>query len=126
MASGYGTWGTPYGLTEGSEGGDLDNDGVTNFEEYAFGLLSDSGASVNPIAVPLNRSTRIFSYTRRANSGLFYSVWFSTELTTWTEDIAADEGTPVPVGGNETVPVTLSTLAGDPMPGRLFIQVRAN
>ncbi len=125
-ASGYGAWGAAYGLTEGSQGGDLDNDGVTNFEEYAFGLLPDSGASVNPIAVPLNRATRAFSYTRRANSGLFYSVWFSTDLTNWTEDTAAAEGTPVSAGANETVPVTLSTLAGDPLPGRLFIQVRAN
>ena len=34
----------------GSEGGDLDNDGLTNFEEYAFGLIPDSGSSVNPIS----------------------------------------------------------------------------
>ncbi|MCB1134222.1 MAG: autotransporter-associated beta strand repeat-containing protein, partial [Verrucomicrobiae bacterium] len=77
----YETWGAPYGLAAGSEGGDLDNDGLTNFEEYAFGLVPNSGASVNPIAVPLDKGTGTFSYTRRDISlqdpVLTYSVWYS-------------------------------------------------
>ncbi|MCB1132885.1 MAG: autotransporter-associated beta strand repeat-containing protein, partial [Verrucomicrobiae bacterium] len=80
----YETWGGPYGLSTGSEGGDLDNDGVTNGEEYAFGLVPNSGSSVNPIVVPFNKSTGTFSYTRRAvslqNPLLTYSVWYSTDL----------------------------------------------
>ena len=124
-ATDYEIWGMPYGLTAGSEGGDLDNDGLTNFEEYAFGLIPDSGASVNPIAAPLDQSTGTFSYTRRTDSGLTYSVWFSENLATWTEDTGASEGTPVPSGDNETVEVTLSVLPGDPLPAKLFIQVRA-
>jgi len=124
---------TPYELWAGSfdpaiglPAEDDDNDGVTNFEEYAFGLAPNSGASVNPIAVPLDKSTGSFSYTRRATSGLNYSVWFSTDLVGWLEDTGASEGTPVLNGEVETVPVTLSELPGNPLPAKLFIQVRAN
>jgi autotransporter-associated beta strand protein len=122
----YEIWGGPYGLAAGSEGLDLDNDGVTNFEEYAFGLIPDSGASVNPITTLLDKAAGTFSYTRRTASGLAYSVWFSTDLVGWTEDTGVTEGTTTPNGDNETVPVTLSTLPGDPLPAKLFIQVRAN
>jgi autotransporter-associated beta strand protein len=124
---------TPYELWAGSfdpaiglPTADDDNDGVTNFEEYAFGLIPNSGASVNPIASSLNRTTGKFSYTRRTGSGLTYSVWFSTNLTSWLEDTGAATSTPVPSGVNETVEVTLSALPGNPLPAKLFIQVRAN
>jgi len=125
-SSDYDTWGAPYGLASGSEGGDLDNDGVTNFEEYAFGLIPNSGSSVNPIASTLNKSTKKFSYTRRTGTGLSYSVWFSENLVGWTNDTGVTEGTPVPSGDNETVEVTLSALPGNPLPAKLFIQVRAD
>jgi autotransporter-associated beta strand protein len=125
-ATDYEIWGAPYGLGSGSEGGDLDNDGLTNFEEYAFGLIPDSGASVNAITALLDKSTGTFIYTRRTDSGLAYSVWFSTDLAVWTEDTSATEGVPVPSGDNESVEVTLSTLPGDPLPAKLFIQVRAD
>ena len=127
VASGsdFDTWGDPYGLTTGDEGGDLDNDGVTNFEEYAFGLIPNSGSSVNPIAAQLDKGTGNFSYTRRTQSltGLTYSVWYSTDLATWTEDTGAVEGTPAVSGEVETVPVTISgSLLTNP---KLFLQVRA-
>ena len=123
----YETWGSTYGLAVGSEGGDLDNDGVTNFEEYAFGLIPNSGSSVNPIAVPFDKSTGTFSYTRRdpnlQNPALTYTVWYSTDLSGWTQDTGAVEGTPVLNGEVETVPVTISgSLLTNPA---LFIQVRA-
>jgi autotransporter-associated beta strand protein len=125
-ATPYEIWGLPYGLTAGSEGGDLDSDGLTNFAEFAFGLIPNSGASVNPIAAPLDKASGTFSYTRRTTSGLTYSVWFSQNLADWTEDTAAAEGIPVPNGENETVEITLSDLPGDPLPAKLFIQVRTN
>ena len=125
-ATPYEIWGASYGLTAGSEGGDLDNDGVTNFEEFAFGLIPNSGASVNPIVAPLDKATGTFSYTRRTASGLNYSVWFSENLADWTEDASAAESAPVPSGDHETVDVTLSNLPGDPLPAKLFIQVRSN
>lgn len=127
IADDYLAWGSAYGLAAGSENGDLDGDGLTNFEEYSFGLLPNSGASVNPITAGLDRTGRTFSYTRRDSdlANVNYSVWFSTNLTDWTEDTGATEGTPVLNGDVETVQVTLSNLAGNPLPGRLFVQVRA-
>jgi uncharacterized repeat protein (TIGR02543 family) len=121
----YDDWGSAYGLAQGSEAGDLDNDGLTNQDEYAFGLIPNSGASVNPIAVQLDKSTGTFSYTRREKSltDLNYTIWYSTDLATWTEDTGAVEGTPTLSGQVETVPVTFtnSLLTNT----KLFIQVRA-
>jgi hypothetical protein len=66
-------------------------------------------------------------YTRRDNSktSLDYSVWISTDLDGWTQERSAIEGTPVLVGDVETGTATLSNIPGDPLPTRLFIQVRA-
>jgi hypothetical protein len=124
----YDTWAQSFTPTIGLPAADDDNDGLSNLEEYAFGLLPDSGASVNPIAVPLDKATGSFSYTRRdaTLTPLSYSVWFSTDLSAWTEDTNAIEDVPVLNGQVETVPVTLSELPGDPLPDKLFIHVRAN
>lgn len=124
----YVYWGAAYGLTAGTENADSDGDGLSNFQEYAFGLIPNSGASVNPVSVGLNKTTKKFSYTRRATpatTGLGYTVWFSTDLAIWTQDTGATAGTPVLNGGVETVEVTLSTLPGDPLPAKLFIRVKA-
>jgi autotransporter-associated beta strand protein len=122
-ATPYELWANSFDPAIGLPAEDDDNDGVTNFEEYAFGLLPNNGASVNPIAAPLDKAAGTFSYTRRSDSGMDYSVWFSENLDGWTEDTLAAEGTPVPNGDNETVEVTLSV---DPLPAKLFIQVRAD
>jgi autotransporter-associated beta strand protein len=124
-ATPYETWGSTYGLIAGTEGGDLDNDGMTNFEEYAFGLVPNSGSSINAFAVPFNKATGTFSYTRRTQSltGLTYTVWYSTDLSGWTQDAGAVQGIPSVSGEVETVPVTLTgSLLTNP---KLFIQVRA-
>ena len=122
----YNTWKSANGVT-GGESDDDDHDGLSNREEYAFGLQPNNGSSCNPISVPLNRETGKFSYTRRvtSKSDLVYSVWFSGDLATWTMDSGASEGTPVQAGDVESVEVTLSPLAGVPLPARLFVQVRA-
>jgi fibronectin-binding autotransporter adhesin len=123
-ANDYDTWKTANGVT-GGENDDDDNDGLTNHEEYAFGLDPTGGSSVDPIAVPLDKTTGTFSYTRRTQSltGLTYSVWYSTDLSTWAKDAGAVEGTVTTSGEVETVPVTLS--AGLLTNPKLFIQVRA-
>ena len=124
-ATPYEIWGSTYGLSTGSEGGDLDNDGLSNFHEYAFGLIPNRSASATAIAVLLDKTTGTFSYTRRAPSltGLSYSVWYSTNLSGWSQDTGAVEGSPVVNGEVETVPVTLGgTLLTNPS---LFIQIRA-
>jgi hypothetical protein len=126
-ATDYDSWASSFNLTGGSTGDD-DNDGYSNLEEYAFGLIPNSGSSANPIVVQLNPGTGAFSYTRRnpslPNPALNYSVWYSTDLTTWSEDAGAIPGTPVLNGEVETVPVTISAgLLANP---KLFIQVRAD
>lgn len=123
-ASDYQSWVTFHSLT-GGQTGDDDNDGVTNSKEYAFGLNPKSGASTQPIISLPNPSTGTFSYTRRQQSltGLTYTVWYSTNLSSWTQDNGAVQGSPSLSGEVETVPVTLSnSLLTN---SKLFIQVRA-
>jgi autotransporter-associated beta strand protein len=127
-ATDYQLWASSYGLADGSEALDSDHDGLTNFAEYAFGLIPNSGSSVNAIVTPLNKSNGQFSYTRRdltlPETSIDYSVWYSTDLINWLEDAGAVEGSIISNGDVDTVPVTISSsLLSNP---KLFIQVRAN
>ncbi|MCF7730558.1 MAG: hypothetical protein K9N23_02680 [Akkermansiaceae bacterium] len=105
---------------------DPDGDGMSNQQEYAFGLNPVSGESCNPIRAPLNKAAGTFSYTRRATpatTGLAYAIWTSTNMQVWTRDTGATEGTVSTVGDVETVPVTLSSgLLANP---KLFVRVEA-
>jgi uncharacterized repeat protein (TIGR02543 family) len=102
----------------------FDGDSLSNFQEYAFGLDPTSGASVNPISVPLDSGLGSFSYTRRATAPLTYTIWFSTNLQTWTQDAGATQLSAGVIGDVETMDVTLSG-AAVPVGGKLFVQVRA-
>ncbi len=123
--SAYDTWGAPYGLATGSEGGDLDNDGLTNFQEFAFGLIPNSGSSVNPILVQLDKTSGTFTYQRLTASGLDYSVWTSPDLATWTRDDTAVQ-TPTTAGANQSVLVTLSATPKPLSATKLFVRVQAD
>jgi autotransporter-associated beta strand protein len=124
-ASPYETWGAPYGLTAGSEGGDLDNDGLTNQQEFAFGLIPNNGSSVNPIVVQLDKTTGRFTYQRLTASGLNYTIWTSPDLSTWTKDDTAGQA-PSTVGANQNVVVTLSASPKPLTATKLFVRVQAN
>ena len=103
---------------------DPDGDGMTNQQEYAFGLNPTSPASANPIAALLDQTTGKFSYTRRATpttTGLIYTILTSPDLVAWTPDTGATQ-TAVATGNVETVAVTLSTPA---VAGKLFVKVKA-
>lgn len=120
----------PFGLSAGSEGGDLDNDGLTNHEEYAFGLIPNSGASVNPITVPLDKITRNFTYIRRDPlthpTGLTYTIWTSTNLVDWNpETNLTAVQTPGTPDGNGIQPVAV-TLTPGPTAPKFFVRIRAN
>lgn len=118
--NGYWTPGAPNtGPTE-----DFDGDGMTNGEEYAFGLDPTKGSSVSPVT-PLNKATGTFTYTRRdpALSKMTYVYESSTTLAGggWTEFTPVSE-TPT-AGDTQTVTVTLpAALLTNP---KLFVRVVA-
>ena len=122
----YTTWATTKypGFDLSNPAADLDGDGMSNFEEFAFGLNPTLGSSANPIKVPLDKASGTFSYTRTASSGLAYAVQTSTDLATWTPDAGASASQTVTAtsGGVETVQVTLTAT---PLNGRLFVRVSA-
>jgi autotransporter-associated beta strand protein len=125
-ADDFTTWAQSFSLAGGAAGDD-DFDGLSNFMEYAFGLLPNNAGSVNPISSPLDQGTLRFSYTRRTPtlSGLAYSVWYSTDLVNWTRDTLATEAAVVIAGEIQTVTMALSSQVGSPTPQKLFVQVRA-
>ena len=106
-------------LTDKTPTGDPDGDGLTNQQEFAFGLDPTSGASVNPCTPLLGTQ---FSYTRRAASGLSYTVEYSTDLTTWNPATASESPGAVKSNGIQTVTVTVSNPA---LNGKLFVRVKA-
>ncbi len=106
--------------------GDNDNDGLTNQQEFTFGLNPVDGASGSPILVQLDKTAGTFTYQRRAATGLTYRIFTSTTLAAagWTEDMPATLGqVATPNGSNETVVVTLT---GAPLTAlKLFVRVAA-
>jgi hypothetical protein len=92
-------------------------------------MLQDNFNSVSEIPTAFNATldmtTRTFRYNRCKPSvtGLSHSIWYSTNLTTWSRDTRAVQGRPTTNGELETVPITLSnSLLAEP---KLFIQIRA-
>jgi hypothetical protein len=122
-ASDYDDWADDFSLV-GGPGDDDDGDGLTNFEEYAFGLNPTSGASVSPVTAP-TKTAGTFTYTRRKQSlsGLSYTYESSTTLAGWgaftpSAPDATDSGDPV-----ETITVTVpASLLAEP---KLFLRVKA-
>lgn len=111
--SDYDSWAQSFGLnpaTTGAPGVDADGDGLTNEDEYIFGLVPNNGASVSPVIVPLDRTTGTFTYTRRrpALTGRSYNITSSTTLGAWTIDATATQEILSTVDNIETVRVTLS------------------
>ena len=120
--SDYITWLGEYTFAEGADTtptGDADGDGLNNQQEYAFGLDPTKGSSVNPCSPLLGTQ---FSYTRRASSGLDYTVEYSTDLATWNPATATQvPGTPDPNG----VQIVTVTVSNAPVDGKLFVRVQA-
>ena len=111
------------GFTDTAAGSDPDHDGLTNFEEYAFGLDPTKGSGVAPVTAP-NKLAGTFTYTRRKQSltGLIYTHKSSTNLGGWTAftPIAATSNGGDPV---ETITVTVPpALLAEP---KLFLRVEA-
>ena len=118
----YDTWLAGYTFASGADTtptGDPDADGMTNQQEFAFGLDPTTGASVSPVT-PLVGTQ--FTYTRYADSGLGYTVEYSTDLAGW--DTAAWTEVPGDPDANGVQTVTV-TVTNAPLGGKLFVRVRA-
>ncbi len=123
--SAYATWTAKYpGHDLTNPAADLDGDGMSNFQEFAFGLDPTKSSSVNPIRVPFAMASGTFSYTRTAGSGLTYTVLTSTNLATWSSAPASQVAGAPDSNGVETVAVTLTGYS-PPAGGKLFVRVSA-
>jgi len=123
----YSFWASQYPDISGSTpDADPDGDGLSNLQEYAYGLNPVVGSPPSGITTPLDPDTKTFRYTRRIPllSGLAYSVWISTDLQSWIEDAGAVQTPDARTGDTESVLVQLSGGASLSAP-RLFVQVRS-
>lgn len=104
---------------------DFDGDGRANDYERIWGLSPTNAAPAGPFVNISNLKAGTFSYTRRSQSltGLGYTIWTSTNLTSWAQDAGAVQTPAAPVADVETVTVNLTpSLLTSP---RLFIRMRA-
>ncbi len=122
--SDYDAWKSANNLTGGLDDDD-DQDGFTNFSEYAFGLNPKNGTALTPYLSYPSAGTGMFTYARRKSSlsGLVFKIWTTTSLTNWTEDSAAIQTITGTSGDTETVQVTLSPVL--PASRRLFVRITA-
>jgi len=122
--SDYDTWKTANGVNGGPEDDD-DEDGSSNFSEYAFGLDPQDGASSSPYLSLPDPATGAFTYTRRkpSISGVDFAIFASGDLDAWNVDLGAVETIIGDDGTIETVEVTLSPALLEQ--DRLFVRISA-
>ncbi|MGB0258200.1 MAG: right-handed parallel beta-helix repeat-containing protein, partial [Coraliomargarita sp.] len=104
---------------------DWNGNGLSNQAERLWGMDPFVAGRNSAIIEPLDPGSGVFTYTRRdvGLSDANYSVWVSTDLTTWTEDTAAVQSRVSLNNDIETMSVRLSS---DWINHEaLFIQVRA-
>lgn len=128
VANAYDTWALrdfAHEFIDTEPGQDPDGDGMTNQQEFAFGLDPTSSSSMNPITAPLNKNTLTFSYTRYAASGLTYTVLVSEDLQEWNVAVVNDsEVSDVDANGVQTVPVEV--ISPLPSGSTFFVRVKAD
>jgi hypothetical protein len=113
------------GLADKTAGGDPDFDGVSNFLEYAFGMLLDTpDADAGPSTAYDDVAEELSITFRRAQAGVRYVVestddldFAGSALVEWDSDLSPPGL--VPVGDIQTVDVAM------PVGGKLFLQVNA-
>jgi plastocyanin len=107
--------------------GDPDGDGMSNQQEFAFGLDPRSGTSVNPITQQLNKATGTFKYTRTKASGLSYVYQYSTTLSEPWDTFASETPLPDSVSISDTVEEVTVTVPAALLNAntKLFVRVQA-
>ena len=123
----YDNWAAAQSVSNlGSADDDYDNDGLSNNEERVWGLDPASASSNNPYARQLDE-TGTFQYTRRNPdlTGLTFSIWSSTDLVDWSEDLGATQTSTQSAADAEvqTVDVTLDRYIGA---DAVFIRIQAS
>ena len=125
----YSTWAANpayAGFDLSNPAADADGDGLSNQQEYAFGLDPSKGSSVSPITAGLSAANGQFSYTRRDPSltNLTYTVEYSTDLSAWhPATLSEPESASTPdSNGVQTVTVKVSNPS---VGGKLFVRVQA-
>jgi hypothetical protein len=107
--------------------GDPDGDGMTNQQEYAFGLDPRHGSSVNPITQQLDNASGTFKYTRTKSSGLSYVYQYSTTLSDPWDAFASETSLPDSVSISDTVEEVTVTVPAALLNAnsKLFVRVAA-
>lgn len=128
FGSDYDLWASGQNFAgDGAPASDDDNDGVSNFQEYVFGLNPTDASSLSPYLDPLDRTFGGFTLTRRNTTifttGLTFTYEYSTTLdgdfTPFTPDeIESDSGDPIE---EITIVVPTELLIND----TLFVRVTA-
>ncbi len=125
--SDYASWATSFpGANLSDPNADFDGDTLSNDYERIWGLNPTNALSRNPFASISSLQSGSFTYTRRTPSLtlLNYTVWTSTNLLAWTQDLGAGQTPGAPLNQVETVTVNLSpALRTNPS---FFVRLRAN
>ena len=125
----YTTWLGEYTFAEGADTtptGDPDGDGLSNQQEYAFGLDPTKGSSVSPISQQLDKPSGTFKYTRRKTSGLTYIYQWSTTLSDPWNDFTPVTNPPAAADISTTVEeVSIEVPAAQLENSKLFLRVKA-
>jgi hypothetical protein len=113
------------GLSNKNATADPDGDGVTNYDEFVFGLNPGSSSSVSPIVAMPNPATDSFRYNRLnpTVSGLTFKIMVSSNLSTWVEDTTAVQSVFATNGDVQTITVTLGAAWQNEK--KLFMRVTA-
>ena len=116
-----GTFAHPFTDTDPTH--DPDGDGLTNQQEFAFGLDPTTGTSCTPISQQLDKATGTFKYTRTKDSGLTYIYQSSTTLSDPWDDFTPDSAVSNNATPVEEITVTVpSSLRAN---SKLFLRVKA-
>jgi len=123
-SSGYDAWAARYpDLDLSDPNGDTNGDGLSNFYKFAFGLDPHSST---PVDTHFDKTNHSFSYQRRADSGLSYTVCISTDLIDWQDMLPEHISEIVAEGTEDEVEFVEVTLLEVPESNHLFMRVKAH